>query len=129
MGFNDYNYLYEESAEELGTTGFCDLVAELLQKSFPEAELYRLSNGTENSFAHVFLVIGSLMLDIKGFRSLEEYKKEEAERNHYAEPVKWPQVRAAFRYNRDRHEIDIARSRFVDYIAENPDKFTLNLGE
>jgi hypothetical protein len=59
---------------ELGTGGFCFLVAELLKAKYPQAELWRLTNREGTTYRHVFVRIDGKPCDIKGFRKVCEMR-------------------------------------------------------
>ena len=74
-------------AIELGTGGFCFLVAELLKELYPKAELRRLTNLERNRYYHVFVRLDGQACDIKGFRSVEEMRSDLNETNMVEESV------------------------------------------
>jgi len=119
---NDYNNELGESVERLGTQGYCDIAAEILLESYPDARIFRFTDG--DSFGHVFLVIDCRALDISGFKSIEEMSATEACRGLRCEPVTLEAVQQSFRsHGRTVEERGIFRRRFVNHIAQNPDIF------
>jgi hypothetical protein len=121
---DDDSDLLEESVESLGTEGYCDIAAEVLLESFPDAQLYRLTDAAGERFGHVFLVVGERAVDITGFKRLAEIAAKEASEDLHPEPVSQDAVRAYFRgHGRTADERRIVRTRFVDYVAQNPEIF------
>jgi hypothetical protein len=121
---DDYSDLLEKSIESLGTEGYCDIAAEVLLESFPDAQLYRLTDVSGERFGHVFLVVGERAVDITGFTRLAERAATAASENLHPEPVSLEAVRAYFRgHGRTAEERRIVRIRFVDYVAQNPKTF------
>ena len=59
---------------ELGTGGFCFLVAEMLKEKHPHAEFWRLTNRERTKYSHVFVRVDGKPCDIKGFRSVAEMR-------------------------------------------------------
>src|SRR5712692_3903771 len=62
---------------ELGMGAFCFLVAELLTARYRLAALWRLTDRDRKRYAHVFLRVGGVPLDIKGFRRLDAMRFEQ----------------------------------------------------
>lgn len=122
---DDYSDLLKDSAESLGTVGYCDIAAEVLLESFPDAQLYRVTDNTGSRFAHVFLVVDGSALDIKGFQTIEEIVASHGGEGFQAEPVTMMAVHIAFRgHGRTPEEREIVRRRFLDHIEENPEIFS-----
>jgi hypothetical protein len=59
---------------QLGTGGFCFLVAELLKAKYPQAELCRLTNREGTTYHHVFVRVDGRACDIKGFRCVHQMR-------------------------------------------------------
>ncbi|MCF7788292.1 MAG: hypothetical protein K9N47_19370 [Prosthecobacter sp.] len=125
---NAYSDLYEDSVENLGTQGYCDLVADVLREFHPDAHTYRITNTSGNRFAHVFLMLGNTALDITGATSIDKIL---ARYTHVecaiADPTTPEAVTAFFLgHGREPKEHDIVTTRFRDHISSNPQQFLLS---
>jgi hypothetical protein len=121
---DDDSDLLEVSVERLAAEGYCDIFAEVLLASFPDAQVYRLTDTAGKRFAHVFLVVGERALDIGGFKPLAEIEAKEASEGLHPEPVTLEAVRAEFRsHGRKADERCKVRTRFVEYVAQHPELF------
>lgn len=119
---DDYSDLLEESAEKLGTQGYCDIAAEVLLESFPHAAIHRFTDG--ESFGHVCLIVNGQAVDITGFKTIQEMSSTKACEGLQREAVTLDAVRAHFRnHGRTPEERRIVRGRFVDHVAQNPQIF------
>ncbi len=118
----DYSDLYDDPIETLGTTGYCDLAAEVLLELFPEAQVHRFTDGA--SFGHVFLIFRGRALDITGFKTVEEMSATDAWQGLTAEPVSIDAVRNYFRnQGRSSKERQIVKSRFAEHVTKHPEIF------
>jgi hypothetical protein len=70
------NELSEVSADELGRGGFCFLVAELLAEKYRSNAIFRLTDGLRKRFSHVWIEANGKPVDIYGFRSVAEMRRD-----------------------------------------------------
>jgi hypothetical protein len=101
---------------ELGTGGFCFLVAELLKAKYPQAELRRLTNREGKTYSHVFVRIDGIACDIKGFRSVHEMRFD-LDDNSLVEQIADAQaIRDYFYREYSLEQLAAARSRLAPLV-------------
>ena len=103
---------------ELGTGGFCFLVAELLKAKYPQAELWRLTNRERKTYPHIFVRIGGIPCDINGFRSVHEMRFDLDDSSLIEEMADAQAIRDYFYPRYSPEQLAAARSRLAPYVRE-----------
>jgi hypothetical protein len=103
---------------QLGTGGFCFLVAELLKANYPQTELRRLTNREGKTYPHVFVRIDGMPCDINGFRSVDAMRFD-LDDNSLVEQIADAQaIRDYFYPVYSPEQLAAARSRLAPYVGE-----------
>jgi hypothetical protein len=114
--------------DELGSGGFCFVVAEILKARFPASVLYRLTDLNRTYYTHVFRAVGGAYVDIKGFRKLIDLKFDHPNNSQLVEAIDEENVRKHFypcyQKKEDREALSAARAKLRLYIDSNPAIFT-----
>ena len=111
------------NAEQLGSGGFCFLVAELLQAKYRGSVLWRLTDSIRTKYAHVFVCVEGHPADIKGFRSIDEMRFDYNDYSLVAEPIEAQSVRDFFYPNYTQDQLSAGRDVLRCYINTHNDIF------
>jgi|ERR1035441_683656 hypothetical protein len=103
---------------QLGTGGFCFLVAELLKAKYPQAELWRLTNRERKTYPHVFVRIDGIPCDINGLRSVEDMRFDLNDDSLVEEIADAQAIRDYFHLLYSNEQLAAARSRLAPYVRE-----------
>ena len=103
---------------QLGTGGFCFLVAELLMEEYPQAELWRLTNREGTTYAHVFVRIDGMPCDSNGFRSVDAMRFDFNDNSLVERIANSQAIRDYFYHGYTREQLAAARSRLAPYVRE-----------
>src|SRR5216683_5202050 len=106
---------------ELGAGDFCFLVAELLTARYRLAVLWRLTDHDRKRYAHVFLRVSGVPLDIKGFRKLDAMYFDYNDYGLVAERVDARSVREFFDSKYSAEQRSAASVVLSAYIGKHPE--------
>ena len=108
---------------ELGSGGLCFLVAEILADRFPDSVLCRLTCQDRKRYAHVFVSVKSVPVDIKGFRNVDKMRFDYDDTSLVLEPIDEASVRQFFYPHYAERQLLNARIALESYIKSHPDVF------
>jgi hypothetical protein len=123
MNWLSANQIRETPPVELGTGGFCFLVAEILLERFPSAIVYRLTS-PGSPFAHIFISINGCYMDIEGCRNVPREMRRHLDAPHLqVEMTDLQTVREFFYQKYDESQHCAARATLEHYVNSNPERF------
>jgi len=103
---------------QLGTGGFCFLVAELLMAKHPQAELWRLTNREGKTYPHVFVRIDGMPCDINGFRSVDAMRSDWGDNSLVEQIADAQAIRDFFYPKYSPEQLAAARCRLAPFVGE-----------
>jgi len=103
---------------QLGTGGFCFLVAELLKANYPQAELWRLTNRERKTYPHVFVRIDGMPCDINGSRSVDAMRFDLHDNSLVEQIADAQAIRDYFYPLYSDEQLAAARSRLAPFVRE-----------